>query len=387
MMQGIGFGFRRLVAVLAVGGAVLLTGCGEFFYPVTGGTTPTGSSTYVYVTNIGSGGVGGTLSAYTLTSGVLAAVSGSPISLPAVPTSVVVAPNNAFLYVATNLGVFMYTIASGGVLTEGNNSTIVYQGPSFPQALAVDSTSSWLLIANNNSTELDALPVDPTSGIPTTNTPAAVTLSSATPAGLAISPANGSVAVALGTGGTNVWAFNAANSNPWGNTRNGILLNSSKTYPGTSTNAVAFDTTSTYLFLAESSTNNSADDLRKLTLASISSPETDYPVGKVPSAILADLSGTYVYVSNNTNNTISGFSLSAGALTALTDSPYGTAKSPLGLVEDSTKSYLLSIGNGNNPNLWVYSFDATSLGSLDVANTNSTASTNPSLSNSIAVSH
>jgi 6-phosphogluconolactonase (cycloisomerase 2 family) len=379
----------RLAAALALGAflsIIGLTGCSGFFKAITTSTTTTGSTTYAYVTNVGSGGTGGTLAAYTLASGVLTAISGSPITLTATPTSIVVAPNNAFLYVGTNLGVFLYTIGTGGALTEGNSDTIVYLGPTYPVSLAMDSTSSWLIVANHDSTELDALPIDPTTGVPTTPTPASVTLTNPTASQVKISPANATVTVALGAGGANVFAFTATSGTPWGKT--GTLVNLLAS--GNSANAVAFDTTSTYLFIAEATASTTADTLRKITLTTLgttSVAENDYPTGKGPIAILPDLSGSYVYVANQTDNTISGFSISAGVLTALTDSPFATAKSPLALAEDSTKSYVLDVGYGNNPNLWLYKFDANTAGTLDVGATASTSTSDPSLSNAIALSH
>lgn len=384
-VSALGLGSRGMAALAVALIAMLsLTGCSGFFTAITTGTTTPGSTTYAYVTNVGTGGTGGTLTCYTLTSGVFSAVSGSPITLPATPTSVYVAPNDAFLYVATQAGLFLYTIASGGVLTEGNNDTVVYLGPTYPKSITIDSTSSWLIIANNDSTELDALPLDPTTGIPTTVTPVSVTLTSATPAQVAISPANNSVAIALGTGGTNIFGFSASSSTPWGTNAkaNGIdLLKSS-----TTDNAVSFDTTSTYLFIAESTSNSSADTLRKLTLATLNG-EVDYPTGKGPSGILADASGAYVYVTNETDNTITGFSISAGVLTALTDSPFATAKAPTAIAEDSTKTYVVTVGYGNNPDMWLYTFDSVTLGTLDVGTTSTTSSADPSLANALALSH
>jgi 6-phosphogluconolactonase (cycloisomerase 2 family) len=379
----------RLAAALALGAFVFilgLTGCSGFFTAIKSTGATTGSTTYVYVTNIGTGGNGGSIAAYSLTGGVLTALSGSPITLTATPTSIVVAPNNAFLYVGTSLGVFLYTIGTDGTLTEGNDNTIVYLGPTFPESLAVDSTSSWLFVANNKSTELDALPISPTTGIPTSPTPASVTLTNASPAQVKISPANTTVAVALGSGGANVFPFTATTTTPWGKTGTLIDLGTKST----AANAVAFDNTSTYLFIAESTSNTSTDILREITLSTLGTTavaETDYPTGKGPSAILPDLSSAYVYVTNQTDNTISAFALSAGALTPLTDSPFATAKGPLAIAEDSTKSYILDVGNGTNPNLWLYKFDTTTSGSLDVGTTISTGTADPALSNAIALTH
>jgi DNA-binding beta-propeller fold protein YncE len=110
-------------------------------------------------------------------------------------------------------------------------------------------------------------------------------------------------------------------------------------------------------------------------------------VGNGPAAILPDANGSYVYVANTTDNDISGFSLSAGALTALTDSPFETAKAPFAMVEDSTKTYVLTLGSGNNPDLWVYTFDTASVGTLDVASTLSTGTTDPSGAVALAITH
>jgi hypothetical protein len=47
----------------------------------------------------------------------------------------------------------------------------------------------------------------------------------------------------------------------------------------------------------------------------------------------------------------------------------------------------MDVGNLANPNLWLYSFDASSAGSLDVSATKSTGTTNPSAANGIAATH
>jgi len=379
MKQSRKMSYRVSAIVLGMGMLALLSGCKDFFTAIINNPSG-GSSSFVYVTNVASSGSGGTLTEYSLTSGVLATLSGSPITLPATPTSIVVAPNNAFLYVGTNLGVYLYTIGSNGGLTEGNNNTIVYQGPTQPISLAVDSTNSWLIIANKGSSELDALPISATTGVPTTPTPASVTLSAATPTQLAIAPANNNVFVAMASGGTAALSFTATKaSNPLG-----TPITISRLKNTSSANAVAVDTTSAYLMIAESDT---ASSLRLISVSSLNKDVADYPVGNGPISILPDLSGAYVYVANSTDGTISGFSFSAGALTALANSPFATEKLPQTLVEDSTKTYLMDVGFGANPNLWLYSFDGTSLGTLDVKTTTSTGTASPSLANALAVTH
>ena len=107
----------------------------------------------------------------------------------------------------------------------------------------------------------------------------------------------------------------------------------------------------------------------------------------VQTAVLADSSGDYVYVANSSDNTITGFSQSAGSLTALADSPFATAKGVAGLAEDASNKYIFAVGTGNNPDLWEYKFDGTSLGTLDVAATVSTSSSDPANGIVVALSH
>lgn len=360
--------------------ALWLTGCGnEFFLPVNNTTTAAGSTTYAYVVNVSNTGSGGTLSEYSITSGVVAAISGSPITLPATPTSIVVSPNNLYVYVGTSIGVLMYSVGTNGALTQGNNGTVIYQGPSQPVSIAMDATSSWLLIANKDSTELDALAISPLSGIPQSGTPVSAVLDFASPTQLAISPANNNVFIALGSGGTDAISFTSSAASPWGPTPFHIPLGTNST----SANAVAVDPSSTYLFIGESGSNL----LRKFAISNLSAAQNFYSVGQSPSAILSDPTGQYVYVTNFAGNTVTGFSLSGGALTALTDSPFASAKAPIAIAEDSTKNYVVVAGFGNNPNLWVYSYDSTSAGTLDVDTTFSTAATDPSYAIGLALSH
>jgi len=384
-------GMARMVAVVvALIGFIGLTGCSEFFTPVNNNPGPGGSSSFVYVTNTTTGG-GGTITAYTLTSGTLAQVKGSPYTVTAAPTSAVVSPNNEFLYVGTSLGVFLYTINSDGTLTLGNNSTVIFlnQAGLVVRNMVMDSTSSWLVMAYQNSTQVDALPIDPTSGLAAGVPPFSVTTTfAAQTAQLAMAPAGNNVFVALETGGVNAFGFNpkptSSSGSPWG-TSVGIPLHAANT----SDNAVAVDPTSTYLLIGEASTNTTATagTLRLIAISNLTTDLTDPAAGVGPAEVLVDQTGAYVYVANSTDSTISGYSLSAGSLSALSGSPYPTAKLTTGLVEDSSKTYILDVGFGANPNLWMYSFDATSLGDLNVKTSTSTATSNPSLATAIALTH
>jgi 6-phosphogluconolactonase len=390
MKQRSSVGFLRLAAVLILAVPMCLTGCKDFFTAINNNPGGAGTSSFVYVTN-----AGGTLTEYSLVSGVLAQLSGSPITLPVAPTAIVVAPNNLFAFVGTATGVFMYTINSDGTLTEGNDDTVVYlnQAGLTVSSMAVDATSSWLLITYQNSAELDALPIDPTTGLPSSTGAFTATLTFGTLAPkIAISPANNNIFVALGSGGTEAIGFtptSTSSKGPFGTT--GVNI-PPKTAGSSSATAVAVDPTSTYLYIAEADINptTGAGSLRLFKISNLGAElsGSPYPTGVAPSAVLADLSGLYVYVTNSTDDTISGFSFSSTSqtLTSLGDA-FPTEKSPVALVENSGKTNLMAVGNGANPNLWLYSFDATALGTLDISSTTSTAGTNPSASNGIAATH
>jgi 6-phosphogluconolactonase len=392
MRQGSKVRFLRLTQAFTLGAAVLtlgLTGCSGFFTAVSTTTIGTGTSTYVYVTNSG-----GTLTEYSLTSGTLAALNGSPVTLTETPTSIVVAPNNQFVYIGTAAGAFVYTINSDGTLTEGNSNNIAYVNPNgyVPQSMVIDPTSSWLIIAYQSQTELDAVQISPTTGLPTGAVFSLTTTFADPTPSLAISPANSQVFVALGTGGVEAFGFTptgtAAPNGPWGTAVSIKLLPSGG---GTADTAVAVDPTSKYLFIAEQNSNSAgaiAGTVRMIGTGALGTDLDDETVGVGPTALLADLSGAYVYVANGSDGTISGFTLNITTQKlASLGTAFPTEQSPVAIVEDSTKSYVMDIGNKANPNMWLYSFDATTLGALDVGSTKSTASVNPSLANAIAVTH
>jgi 6-phosphogluconolactonase len=327
-------------------------------------------------------------------------LSGSPVTLPLAPYSIVVAPNNAFLYVGTGTGVFMYTINSDGTLTEGNGDNVAYVSPNIAngatlnaQSMVIDSTSSWLLIAYRNSTEIDAVQLDPTTGLPTgIDFIYASSAQTASPQ-LAISPANTQVFVALGAGGTEAIGFNAATTAaPGPLSSKGVGIGLITKLGGVADTGVAVDPTSTYLYIAEQNNNSSgtaiAGTVRLIATANLGVDLDDEPTGVGPTAVLPDLSGAYAYVTNGNDGTISGFSLTTTTQKlASLGTAFPTEQSPVALVEDSTKTYVMDIGSLANPNLWLYTLDGTSGGALDVTATKSTASVNPSAANGIAVTH
>jgi 6-phosphogluconolactonase (cycloisomerase 2 family) len=98
-----------------------------------------------------------------------------------------------------------------------------------------------------------------------------------------------------------------------------------------------------------------------------------------------DGTGDYLYVANSSDNTISGYSvLASGSLTPLSGSPYSSVGAqPNALALDQTKKFLIEANLGQNPDVQVFSFDATTAGKLDPGAT----ATNAATASSIATTH
>ena len=62
---------------------------------------------------------------YSISTGTLEQVSGSPYNLSAAPYCIAIAPGGGFLYVGTVSGIYLYSIGSGGALTIGNGGAVI----------------------------------------------------------------------------------------------------------------------------------------------------------------------------------------------------------------------------------------------------------------------
>ena len=395
--QGSRVRFIRLAAALTIGAVALsLTGCSGFFTAIgTGGTVGNGTSTFAYVAN-----AGGTLAEVFAHQRSPCRAQRQPHhSLPLAPTSIVVAPNNAFVYIGTGTGVFLYTINSDGTLTEGNGDNVAYVNATnqalIATSMVIDPTSSWLLIAYQSSEILDAVQLTPTTGLPT-GAVFSINSSASTPnPQLAISPANKQVFVALGAGKTEELAFSpsvtTAPDGPWPSS--GTLIPFA-TASATADTSVAVDPTSTYLYIAEqnaNSTSATAGTVRIIATANLAKDLDDEPTGVGPTAVLSDLTGAYVYVANGTDGNISGFTLDTTTqkLTSL-----GTAFPRRAVAHRARRGQLqraictLSATKPTPTSGFTALTLSSSAGSLDVSSsTKSTGSTNPSASTGIALTH
>jgi len=92
-------------------------------------------------------------------------------------------------------------------------------------------------------------------------------------------------------------------------------------------------------------------------------PGSPVQVGAHPSAITSDSAGSYLYVTDSTQNVAYGFQIAGGALTPLSGSPYATGSQPSAIVLDATAKYAI-VANTQDSNVTVYSVNSGTLSRL-----------------------
>jgi hypothetical protein len=373
--------------LILLAAATLLAGCSGFWNLPTSTTTTTTTATTL------SSGVFFVLNqttkqiaVYSISSGMLEQVSGSPYNLSSAPYCIAIAPGGGFLYVGTVSGIYLYSIGSGGALTIGNGGSTI----SSDIARAMQVSGSWLIdafIPTTGTVQLDAIPINTSTGAYAgSGTPPyqAFNVTSASVEQMVLSPDGTNLFVALGAGGTIVVPFNTGNSNPLGSSARVISVANS----GGSALSVAVDPTDRLFYIGETLANSSANSggLRVFNYSSLSGTLTQVsgsPIasgGLAPNAILPIASGEYVYVANGQGNTGSGniawfpISVSGTSYTIASGSTIASGIVPMGLAEDSLDNFVLAVSNGGStssgdPDLEAYTMSS---GALTAAITSKT---------------
>lgn len=368
---------RRCMSAIVVL-LVALTGCDGFFVPEPNGNNG-GTGGRVYVTNSTTK----TLAGFTIGTGTLTAVPNSPLSLGYTAVDAVVTPDNAFVYVAGPGAIYVYKINSDGSVTApsgGAGAQIVNV-----VSLAISPDGNWLFGLDNTTTVLDEFKIDKSNGSLTSVAAIPYSVSNAVVAQkmVRVSPVGNLVFIALGTGGDIVFTLN---------TTTGAVANSQQLSLGpngkTSDNALAIDSTGSYLYIARSGDNGgvavytigSGGVLNSIT----GSPFT---AGAQPFFVVLDTTGKYLYVANRSESTISGYSIGTGsALTALSGSPYSSGSQVNSLGVDKSGKYLLAGAFNGGPDLSMYAFDTTTPGKLNLV-TSAATGTDPTGVTAVALTH
>jgi hypothetical protein len=384
--------------VVLLAAAMLLAGCAGFW------NAPTSTSTTTITATTLSSGVFYVLNqttkqiaVYSISTGTLEQVSGSPYSLAGIPYSIAVAPGGSFLYVGVPGAIYLYAIGSGGALTIANSGQAIYSYSGLEIPAAIQVSGSWLIDAYSNAggqAQLDAIPISASTGLSAVSLTnpvesQAFTIANAAVSQMALSPDDANLFVALGAGGTIVVPFTTGNSNPLGSSARIISVANS----GGSALSVAVDPTNRLFYIGETLANSSVNSggLRVFNYGSLGSGTpratptqiTGSPIasgGLSPHAILPIASGGYVYVANGQGNTGSGnitwfpVSVSGTTYTIAAGSAIASGIVPMGLAEDSDNNFVLAISSGGStssgdPDLEAYTMSS---GALTAALTSKT---------------
>jgi 6-phosphogluconolactonase (cycloisomerase 2 family) len=364
--------------MLGVAALGLTLGCGNFWvYPGSlNGSSATGD--YVYVANATTNSVAG----FSVGTGGLTAVTSSPYALSFTPTAVAVNPANSILFVAGNTLIYAFAIELGGALSALNNGSAV--GIADVVSMDISPDGQWLLALDGNGTTIDEFLINETTGALAQVSGASYSISGATvlPRAIKVAPNGELVFVALGSAGDLVYTFN---------TTSGALASSQQLSLGSSTtsdNALAVNPASSYLYIARSGTGGGLAAYSIGTNgALVEVSGSPFAAGTQPYSVVVNKAGTDVYVANRGDGTISGYGIaSTGTLTALGASPYTSGSAVTALAVDNSGDYLLAVANGGSPDLTMYSFDATTVGKLDLSTTTATG-TDPTGAVALAATH
>jgi len=378
--------WKSRITQIAVSGSLasllVLAGCGQFFPPLTsggGGGTGSSSGDYIYAGNVGTNPL--TVAGFSIASAALSSISGSPWSVALEPTALAVTPNDTYLYAGSAAGgIYVYTIGSTGAITIGNGGVPVATGVS-PSVLRVDPTGNWLIGGSTSTGQAYVYQIG-TGGTLTSISTSIVTLNSSDPVtDLEITPTGSYIYVSCGTAGVYTMSFD---------TSTGAMAQVNTVLSPKVTDAadygLAIAPSGSYLFAAETVTGG----VRVFSIGTngtlTETSGSPYTTGTGAWSVLVDSTGSYVYVANRTQGTISGFLLNNGALTQITGSPFTTGTLPVAMVEDKSDAYIAVICNGGGPDLQVFKFDSTTAGALDSFATAKTG-TDPTEASSIAATH
>jgi 6-phosphogluconolactonase len=276
-------------------------------------------------------------------SGVLTPVPGSPFATGNGARSAVLAPSKKFLYVA-NSGdndISLFTV-SKGTLTEVSPRISTNGTPLF---MAIDPAGAYLYVAT-------IAPSNPISVFSISSSTGALTafgssLTGVTATGMKLTPSGNFlfVASAGAPGSVSVFAVKA-----------GVLSIVAQTTVGTNPVGLATDSGGSFLYVANS-LDNSISSFSIDASGALTQVSSFVDLSTVPLALAVDPSGKYLYVANTGSNNITGYTISSGALTVLSASPFGGISSPGSIAVDPNDKYLL-VGSQSSGGIAVYRLDA-----------------------------
>jgi 6-phosphogluconolactonase len=323
------------------------------------------TSDYVY--SISS--QGGTISAYAVDyqSGILTQISGSPFSSQLTnPGYITSTPSGKFIYAiggTQNAQVEPFSVGTDGKLF--GEATVNITG-TYPLSATVDSTGTWLFVTYRYQTQYSPASPGP-GGLSIFKINSDGTLATPTNVNLGMAPVGVTVTPPICT------------STPLSGSATAPFCGNGQTVGNVFVYVTEQASTSQGAVIAFS-LNNSTGALTLRpgnTCGGTPTVCTGITAGVTPSAIAAEPTGRYVYVTDETSNEIFGFNIgsssnqaTAGILSAQTSSPYATGLFPVAVVVEPRGKYLYTANyNGNTVSSYnINSADGSLGGTASVGN-------------------
>ncbi len=358
----------RGACAAALCGAMFLMGCGSFgagFFQDPSGTSSSTSSSgadYAYSVNSNS-----TVSAFSVGSGALTAISGNPVS-PGSAFSATVSRANTFLFVGGSTAIYCYAIGSSGALTEQTSGG--YGGTVVTDYIAMDTSPNGTYLAalsqvTGTNPVLNIFSINTSSCLLTLQTSVTIPLSSTTSlvtSSLHYAPSGAFLGIALGESGDYIFPFTQS-SGAVGTSS--VLAEAT----GSEDNYLLFDPTSSFAYISRYGLAAGTGSVVTYTVSSAGALAQVSTVasGNAVKSLVLNSGGTDLYTANFSDDTISGYSVASGALTALTGSPYDSSSGVTSLALDNSGKYVIAAANGGSgtSDLTLYGFDALNTGQLD----------------------
>jgi 6-phosphogluconolactonase len=307
-------------------------------------------------------------------SGILTALTGSPVPAGTGVEAIAIHPSKKFLYAANEFSsdISLFSISTLGVITEitpAGGRTPVTPGGTNPKFLVIDSAGSFLYVGNIGSNNISVFSIDASSGTLTQiqGSPFPIGM---TPLNMALLPSGNALYVTGGGSGPQgiIQIFTLSS---------GVLhpIPGPANPPGRSPVGLIIDATGSFLYTANSQ-DNTVSGFSIATDGSLTQI-SGFPISGTlagPDALLIDKSGKFLYVANGGSNNLAAFSIgSGGALNLLGNSPFGTASQPNFIASDPTGRYIF-VGNQVSPVIQSFNLNPgtgtlTSVASYSVGNT------------------
>jgi 6-phosphogluconolactonase (cycloisomerase 2 family) len=272
------------------------------------------------------------------------------------PTAIAFDPQRRFAFVTNSAGpvlaggVSQYTVG-GNTLTPNTTMVTTNTGQSTattppapagvdPVAMVIDAKGAFAFVANQVSNTISVYSIDRSTGVltevkgadPAHSSPFAT---AAGPSGLAVS--GNTLFVANQTARVvSVYTFDATT---------GVLTAGAQVPAGVRPTALDVDPTGKFLYVTDAGANAVLGF--SISSGALTAMTSSFPAGTAPVAV--KVYKTTVYVANSGSGNVSAFTIgSAGALTAVEGSPFAAGTNPSYVVADSSLKFLFVANQGSN---------------------------------------